>query len=643
MTDETLSKTALDLPPTDSPVTSDEGAARADAGRPDGERPRHRTRTRFAVAFLISLLIGLTAGGGALYALDINYTGRVLPGVAVGGVSLAGLTAVEAAARLREAYGHFSKGTAIVAGGGYEMPIDYADVGRRPDIDRMVAQAMAIGRGGNAVERVILHARTAVRGVDLEPLVTYDSAKLARYVQTYAGRLRVDPQDATVGVGGDGFAVTDGVHGRVADRLAPTDYLTAALADVDAPSRLRVDLDVTPVEPDVSTADAAAAKATADRIATDVSIVHGKESWTIPSKTVRSWITFATGDDGTYAPFVDPAKVSAELTALAKKVATKATNASFRLAGTRITGVIAGKNGRALDVATTAARVSALLETRASGGANAPVQPALSVTAPNLTTDEAKAVAPRMKKISTWTTYFFITERNHFGANIWIPAMDIDGTVVGPGETFDFWKAVGPVTRARGYGDGGAIINGKTEPQGALAGGICSCSTTLFNAALRAGYDMKARRNHYYYIDRYPIGLDATVFKSGSGSTQTMSFVNDTPYPLLIRGYKIKSGGKGYVRFDLYSVPNGRKVVIGAPTIKNVRPAWDTVQYTSSLAPGARKRIESPVDGKDVWRTVTVYENGKVLHRTTYYSHYSRITGVVLVGKGSSTTATDGG
>jgi vancomycin resistance protein YoaR len=114
-----------------------------------------------------------------------------------------------------------------------------------------------------------------------------------------------------------------------------------------------------------------------------------------------------------------------------------------------------------------------------------------------------------------------------------------------------------------------------------------------------------------------------------------MSWTNDTDYPVLIRGLKIKNGSKGYVRFDLYSVPTGRKVVISNPTIKNVRPATDTIQYTSSLAPGARKRIEYPVDGKDVWRTVTVYQGGKILHQKTYYSHYSRITGVTLVGKGA--------
>jgi VanW like protein len=128
----------------------------------------------------------------------------------------------------------------------------------------------------------------------------------------------------------------------------------------------------------------------------------------------------------------------------------------------------------------------------------------------------------------------------------------------------------------------------------------------LFNAAMRAGYDMKVRRNHYYYIDRYPLGLDATVFISASGSKQTMSFVNDTDYPVLIRGYGYRVGSAGYVKFEIYTVPNGRKVVIGKPTVKNVRYSTDTIQYTSSLPAGHTKRIEYPVDGKDVWRTVSV-------------------------------------
>jgi vancomycin resistance protein YoaR len=259
---------------------------------------------------------------------------------------------------------------------------------------------------------------------------------------------------------------------------------------------------------------------------------------------------------------------------------------------------------------------------------------AVNAVAPKLSDAEAASAAPRMQLISTWTTWFPYGINNNFGANIWIPARDIDGTVLAPGEKFDFWKRIGPITYERGYGLGGAIINGKSEPQGALAGGICSNSTTLFNVALRAGLEMGARKNHYYYIDRYPKGLDATVFKSGSGSTQTMSFTNDTDYPILIRGYGWKSGSKGYIKYEMYSVPTGRKVSFTTPIVKNILVARDTVQYTTALKPGQRHRVEFPHDGQDVWVTRIVRNrNGDVIHKETWYSHYSRITGVVQVGK----------
>jgi vancomycin resistance protein YoaR len=299
-----------------------------------------------------------------------------------------------------------------------------------------------------------------------------------------------------------------------------------------------------------------------------------------------------------------------------------------------VTEIIPSKDGYKLDVPATVSQIEELLAARKGGDETAEIVPVMAVLAPALTTAQAEAAAPLMVKVSEWQTYFPIGEKNGFGANIWIPALEIDGYVVGPHETFDFWDAIGPVTRERGYRDGGAIINGRTEPQGALAGGICSCSTTLFNAALRAGFEMGARRNHYYYIDRYPLGLDATVFISASGSVQTMSWTNDTDFPVLIRGYKIKEGNRGYVKFELYSVPTGRRVEIGAPTVKNVRPASDSTQLTSTLRAGTRKRIEYPVDGKQVWRTVTVYNaDGSILRQKTYYSNYARITGIVLIGK----------
>jgi vancomycin resistance protein YoaR len=135
-------------------------------------------------------------------------------------------------------------------------------------------------------------------------------------------------------------------------------------------------------------------------------------------------------------------------------------------------------------------------------------------------------------------------------------------------------------------------------------------------------------------IDRYPVSLDATVFISASGSKQTMSFTNDTDYPLLIRGPGWRNGGKGYVKFEIHAVPHGRRESLATGPERNFRSPSDVVEYTSSLPKGAAKRVEYPVAGFQVSVTRTVRDRkGKVLHRDTWFSNYATITGATLIGR----------
>jgi vancomycin resistance protein YoaR len=421
------------------------------------------------------------------------------------------------------------------------------------------------------------------------------------------------------------------------DTTGLVDRIAEALAPVALPTQVKISAPIIEVDPVVSSSEAEAAITAANRMIGDVVIEDAAGRWTVPASQVATWISFAVTGEGGYRPVADPDNLEGQLAQMAKAIARPASNASYLFdKNGKIVGAKEGTDGRALDRDGTVAAITSFLDSRAASSEIGSVAPAVILTRPEVTTAEAAATAPLMTKISEWTTYFPIYVNNGFGANIWIPAMDIDGYVLPAGAWFDFWKAIGPVTRERGYKDGGAIINGKTEPQGALAGGICSTSTTLFNAALRAGLQMGARRNHYYYISRYPLGLDATVFQSSSGSVQTMSFRNDTDYPILIRAYKIRKGSSGYVKFELYGVPNGRQVEIGKAVVKNVRPARETTEYTDTLPAGTRKRVEYPADGQDVWATVTVKDaDGTVRSKTTYYSHYARVDGVTQVGTGT--------
>jgi len=355
-----------------------------------------------------------------------------------------------------------------------------------------------------------------------------------------------------------------------------------------------------------------------------------EEDLTFSPETIASWLSFGADYGGiAYAIHIDEAAVLAAVEELAETVDQEPANARIAVAaGGGLGGVIAGVDGREVDVAATQEALLATLEQRGGGAPVASLALAVNVTEPALTTAEAEEALPRMQLISSWTTYYVPGDGNGFGNNINIPARDIDGRNLAPGETFSFWNSIGPVTVERGYHYGGVIIGGRSVAGGAIGGGICSTSTTIFNAALRAGLEMGIRANHFYYIDRYPDGLDATVYMDDN-FTQDMTFRNDTENPIVIRGF----GGNGFVTFQLWSIPTGRTVVITDPVTSNHRVAIETTQVSTSLAPGTSKRVEYPHNGHDVSRTRFVYDaNGNEIHRNTYFSSYRTVNGITLVG-----------
>ena len=331
---------------------------------------------------------------------------------------------------------------------------------------------------------------------------------------------------------------------------------------------------------------------------------------------------------------IDRQSIVVWLTDLLPRYAVAGRNATWKMntAG-KFVSVVPSKDGRGLDRSSSARSImDALLRRAAMDTSSDMATLVVGPARPPITTEKATAMMPKMRKISGWTTYWQVGENNGFGANIIIPAKKINGTVILPGAIFDFWKVVGTPTVAEGYKAGGAIINGKSQPTGAFAGGICSTSTTIFNAALRAGFEILSRVPHYYYIDRYPLGLDATVWMDG-GSIQSVIWRNDSANPVYIRSV----AKPGIVTFELYSLPVGRTVAFSTPKVSGQVGAADYTEYTSSLPAGAAQRVEFPHPGMYVEVVRTVKDRaGVVLHRETWKSHYNEVDGRTLVGKSSA-------
>ena len=274
-----------------------------------------------------------------------------------------------------------------------------------------------------------------------------------------------------------------------------------------------------------------------------------------------------------------------------------ATNATFRLKSGRVV-VVQGQQGRPRG-STRRPRRQAILDTLMAApgrpGGRRRSRRSSSPRRPRSRRPRPRRSRRRCSEISRWTTYFPIWDRNGFGANIWIPASIINGYVVGPGETFDFWDAVGPVTRANG-------LQGRRrdhQRQDRAAGRARRRDLLLLHDAvqrrapgrLRDGRPAQPLLLHRSLPDR------ASTRRCSSrlgGSTQTMTWTNDTKYPVLIRGINTRSGGRGYVTFVLYSVPNRRKVVIGKPDRSRTSARRRTRPVLESSRPGCAGADRDP-------------------------------------------------
>ena len=581
-----------------------------------------RVIARFVAGSLLGVLLVLVALAGVGQA----YTGRILPGVAIGSVDVSGLTEAQALAALDPTVRVLEDGQITVRSPRDSTVISFADVGRKVDAAALVAAAMAVGRDGSRFDEALAGVRGMLRPTAIPMHVDYDRDRLTAVLAAFSDRGRRAPVDATVRVQRFGYLVGGSVTGIHLDSTKAAAALDAALLDPATPRSTEQAVESMAIQPSTSDEDVERAMAEAERMAAPIHLSRGPKHWTISQPRIRTWISFE-GTGAALAPAIDASKIPLSLKQPRKALIRKPTEARYlRDRGGRVFGVSASSAGRALDVDATVEQIVATLASRATGQrADKPIKLKMMAVAPNLTTDEATKNAPLVSLLGTWTTYYQVSDHNGFSANITVPARRLDGVVIRPGQVFDFWGALGEVSFRTGYRLGGAIVGGHSVEGKALAGGICAASTTLFNAAARSGLDIVARQPHWYYIKRYPLGLDATV----SGS-QSMRFRNDTSHPILIK----TRAGPGIVTFQIWSVPNGRTVTWSKPHVENVVRGYDTVQYTSSLRPGERKRIEWPVDGKDVWVTRTVRDaNGRVIHRETFVSHYHRMVGIMLIGR----------
>jgi vancomycin resistance protein YoaR len=185
---------------------------------------------------------------------------------------------------------------------------------------------------------------------------------------------------------------------------------------------------------------------------------------------------------------------------------------------------------------------------------------------------------------------------------------------------------VGERTRENGFTTGFVISGGIFKED--LGGGVSQMATTTFNAMFFAGLKDIEHKPHSFYIDRYPVGREATV----AWPSVDLQFQNDTEYGVLIEAFVNDStpSSQGSVTVRMYSTK-----------------VWDITSSASErynyVGPGTRT-LDTPdcypntgFSGFqiDVTRTFKEHGESEVHHTEKFHTSYTPADTVICKPPGS--------
>ncbi len=131
----------------------------------------------------------------------------------------------------------------------------------------------------------------------------------------------------------------------------------------------------------------------------------------------------------------------------------------------------------------------------------------LKITEPSLKEDELATWGIKELLVKFYTK--FDVQNVNRVENLKLAAKALDGTILKPGEEFSFNAWVGPRLRELGYKEAPTLIDGELTED--IGGGVCQVSSTLYNAALLAGFEIIERCHHSAPVSYVLPGRDAAV------------------------------------------------------------------------------------------------------------------------------------
>jgi lipoprotein-anchoring transpeptidase ErfK/SrfK len=160
---------------------------------------------------ILATLVVLVAAGlaGGTYAYDNARSKKIGKGVRVGGISLQGLTAAQAHAKLDRLILQPLERPIVVHHDRSTWRLGAREAHIAVDVDAIVDHAMARSREGDIVSRTVRNLTGKSLDADLRPTVRYEDRAVIRMLDKIRGAIDRKPVDATAKLSAAGLSTTD--------------------------------------------------------------------------------------------------------------------------------------------------------------------------------------------------------------------------------------------------------------------------------------------------------------------------------------------------------------------------------------------------------------------------------------------------
>ncbi|MEU1731052.1 VanW family protein [Streptosporangium sp. NPDC020145] len=527
--------------PQDKAAPSRQESAPGDAGPPRGGSPRTEgtPARRGGRGLLLTLLLLLVLGCLAYGIPAIVMAGKMLPGTNVRGVDIGGLTATEAAERLRDKLAAPATSAMTLRAAGKEYTLDPEEAGLEFDVVATIDQAPSDFPSPGEVWRALTGTN------DLNPKISVDPELMKNAVKGLARRIDLKVRDGEVTFKGTRPVAVAPRDGRKLEQEAAADAIAKAF--LGSPGA--VDLPVSVIKPKATPEAVEQAKTAATKaLSGPVTLVRGDKQVRMTVETLAAHLSYEPGPEGEMRPVFDAKGAVADLENGLVDPGLAPREPTFEIVGDK-PKLVPGHKGQGVDTGKLADDMAAML---AKGGERS-VQVTLTTVEPRLSEAQARALGIK-EKISEFTTPYVCCPPRV--TNIRTLAKIMDGYIVKPGETFSLNGVIGERDTARGFVPAPMIQGGRLIDS--VGGGISQFVTTMYNAVFFGGLEDVQHVPHEFYISRYPAGRESTV----SWPEPDFRWRNDSKYGVLVKTSYTASGVTvafwSTKRYDIESISSER-------------------------------------------------------------------------------------